>query len=81
MPNPAIEGTAVVNTMEFSNDYQPRVTSNSKMIVRSFTETLNESSVLAVETKETQRKIDVKIEKRERLRREQLFRDSDNSSK
>lgn len=66
--------------MEFSDGYQPRVASDSKIMVRNFTETLDGSSVLAIRTKEAQAEIDVKMEKRERLRREHLFRDLNNAS-
>lgn len=79
MPNLTVEDTVLFQTMEFSDNCQRRVILDSRMIVQSFTENLDKFSMLAVGTKEAQAEIDVQIEKRERLRRERLLRDLDNS--
>ena len=69
-----------IKAMDISNNNnQPWITSSNKM-VRSFTESLDERSVLAVGTKEAQEEIDLKIERRARFRRERVLGDLDNSS-
>ena len=55
-------------------------TMDKHQLVRAFTDSLDDCSVLAAGTKEAQRELDTKIEKRARLRRERLLRDLDLSS-
>ena len=49
-------------------------------LIRTFTNSLDESTVLTTGTKEAQKALDAKVEKRRRFRREQLLRSLGNAS-